>query len=182
MIHVRHEHCAVAAAMAYSRKTLDVGVATGTYGPGLSQLMTALPIAVRAHLPLVIFAGEVLLKSGWYNQGIDQARLVTATGARYHSLHHIPRMGEAVRDAFFEARRDRVPVVIGVPFDLQNQTIRLPEHLPEASASLMPLMSPIPPHPDGIRKAANLIEQSDRIVVLAGMGAVEADAAGACRA
>ena len=51
MIYVRHEHCAVAAAMAYARKTGDIGLATVTCGPGLTQLMTALPAAVRARLP-----------------------------------------------------------------------------------------------------------------------------------
>ena len=80
MVYVRHEHCAVAAAMAYARKNFDVGVATVTCGPGVTQLITALPAAVRAHLPMVVFAGEAPLKSGWYNQGIDQAPLITATG------------------------------------------------------------------------------------------------------
>ena len=87
MIYVRHEHCAVAAAMAYARKTREVGVASVTCGPGVTQLMTALPAAVRASLPVVVFAGEAPLKSAWYNQGIDQAPMVTATGAAYHSLH-----------------------------------------------------------------------------------------------
>jgi len=36
MIHERHEHCAVAAAMAHARKTGDVGLATVTCGPGLT--------------------------------------------------------------------------------------------------------------------------------------------------
>src|SRR4051812_32176623 len=54
MIYVRHEHCAVAAAMAFARKTGTVGVATVTCGPGVTQLITALPAAVRAHLPLVV--------------------------------------------------------------------------------------------------------------------------------
>ncbi|MBM3355706.1 MAG: thiamine pyrophosphate-binding protein, partial [Betaproteobacteria bacterium] len=62
MIYVRHEHCAVAAAMAYARKQADVGVATVTCGPGLTQIITALPAAVRARLPMVIFAGESPLK------------------------------------------------------------------------------------------------------------------------
>src|SRR6186997_2061453 len=51
MVYVRHEHCAVGAAMSYARKTSDVGVATVTCGPGVTQLITALPAAVRAHLP-----------------------------------------------------------------------------------------------------------------------------------
>jgi len=40
-IYVRHEHCAVAAAMAYARSTNKVGVASVTCGPGLTQIMTA---------------------------------------------------------------------------------------------------------------------------------------------
>ncbi len=181
MVYVRHEHCAVAAAMAYARKTRDVGVATVTCGPGVTQLMTALPAAVRAQLPLVVFAGESPLKSGWYNQAIDQGPLVKATGARYYSLHHVERMPTAVRDAFLEARRDNVPVVIGIPFDLQNRVWDGPEALPGPSQELLPDVSPIPPHPDDLIRIAKLVNQSKRVVVLAGMGAVNADAGSACR-
>ena len=88
MIHVRHEHCAVAAAIAWARKTGRTGVASVTCGPGLTQLMTALPAAVRARIPLVVFAGEAPLTRAWYNQGIAQAPFVEATGAAYRSLHH----------------------------------------------------------------------------------------------
>jgi thiamine pyrophosphate-dependent acetolactate synthase large subunit-like protein len=42
MIYTRHEHCALAAAMAYSRKNREVAVATVTCGPGVTQLITAL--------------------------------------------------------------------------------------------------------------------------------------------
>ena len=104
MIYVRHEHCAVAAAMAYARKSGDVGVATVTCGPGVTQVVTALPAAVRAHLPLVLFAGEPPLKSGWYNQEIDQAPLIHATGAAYHRLHMPARLRVGVRFAFLHAR------------------------------------------------------------------------------
>ncbi|MDH3263220.1 MAG: thiamine pyrophosphate-binding protein [Paracoccaceae bacterium] len=182
MIYVRHEHCAVAAAMAFARKTGGVGVATVTCGPGLTQVMTALPAAVRAHLPLVIFAGEAPLKSGWYNQGIDQAPLVTATGAAYHSLHHVPRMPSAIRDAFVQARRERRPVVIGVPFDLQNLVWDGPERLPEPSHSLVPRPAPIPPAAGDVTAAAQLVDEAERIVILAGMGVAESGAAPACRA
>ena len=129
MIYVRHEHCALAAAMAYSRKTLDVGVATVTCGPGVTQLMTALPAAVRASLPIVVFAGEAPLKSAWYNQGIDQAPMVKATGAAYHSLHFPSRMPAAIRDAFLQARTERRPVVLGIPFDSAESTLGRRGHI-----------------------------------------------------
>ena len=182
MIYVRHEHCAVAAAMAYARKSGDVGVATVTCGPGVTQVVTALPAAVRAHLPLVLFAGEAPLKSGWYNQEIDQAPLINATGAAYHRLHMPERMPVAVRDAFLQARRERRPVVIGIPFDLQDRPWTGPETLPKPSRELLPRPSAMLPHPDDVAKAAKLLENAERAVVLAGLGAVEAGAGAACRA
>jgi len=182
MIYVRHEHCALASAMAYARKNRDVGVATVTCGPGVTQLITALPAAVRAHLPLVVFAGEAPLKSGWYNQELDQAPIITATGAAYHRLHMPERMPVAIRDAFLQARRERRPVVIGIPFDLQDRPWTGPENLPKPSRELLPRPSPMPPHPDDVAKAAQLVAGAERVVVLAGLGAAEAGAAAACRA
>ena len=179
MIHVRHEHCAAAAAMAWARKTGQPGVATVTCGPGLTQLMTALPAAVRARIPLVILAGEAPLKAGWYNQAIDQAPFVMATGAAYHALHHVARMPVAVRDAFLQARQERRPVVLGVPFDLQQQAWTGGD-LPAPSTAILPRPSPIPPHPDDVARAARLIDGARRIVVMAGLGAAEAGAATAC--
>jgi len=182
MIYVRHEHCALASAMAYARKNRDVGVATVTCGPGVTQLITALPAAVRAHLPLVVFAGEAPLKSGWYNQELDQAPIITATGAAYHRLHMPERMPVAIRDAFLQARRERRPVVIGIPFDLQDRPWTGPDDLPKPSRELLPRPSPMPPHPDDVAKAAQLVAGAERVVVLAGLGAAEAGAGAACRA
>jgi acetolactate synthase I/II/III large subunit len=182
MIYVRHEHCAVAAAMSYARKTGDVGVATVTCGPGLTQLITALPAAVRAHLPLVVFAGEAPLRMGWYNQGINQGPIITATGADYHALHLPERMPIGIRDAFLQARRERRPVVVGIPFDLQERPWDGPEKLPTPAHELLPRPSPIPPHPDDVARAAELVKAAERIVVFAGLGAVEAKAGPACRA
>ena len=182
MVYVRHEHCAAAAAMAYARKTGDVGVATVTCGPGVTQLITALPAAVRAHLPMVVFAGESPIKMGWYNQMINQGPIIEATGAAYHPLHLPERMPVAIRDAFLQARRERRPVVLGIPFDLQERPWTGPETLPTPSHQLLPKLSPIPAHPDDVAQAAKLVAASERIVIFAGLGAVAAKAAPACRA
>src|SRR3712207_3911649 len=128
--------------MAYSRKTAEVGVATVTCGPGVTQLITALPAAVRAHLPLVVFAGEAPLRMGWYNQGINQGPIITATGADYHALHLPERMPLGIRDAFLQARRERRPVVVGIPFDLQERPWQGPEQFPTPSRDLLPRPSP----------------------------------------
>ncbi|MBF9047036.1 thiamine pyrophosphate-binding protein [Rhodobacterales bacterium LSUCC0031] len=180
MIYVRHEHCAVAAAMAHARKTGGVGFATVTCGPGLTQLTTALPAAVRARIPLVVLAGEAPLKSAWYNQMIDQAPFVTATGAAYRALHHPARLAEGLRDAFLEARMTQGPVVVGIPFDLQNAVWAEQGDLPVPSAAIMPKTSPMPPNPDDVARAVTLVAGAKRVVVMAGLGVAEAGAGAAC--
>ena len=182
MIHVRHEHCAVAAAMGYARKTGRTGVATVTCGPGLTQLMTALPAAVRAHIPLVVIAGEAPLTRAWYNQGIAQAPFVEATGAAYRPLHHPPRFATGIRDAFLQARTEMRPVVVGIPFDLaESEAVHAPA-LPAPSAELMPAASPLPPHEGELAAARRMIADARRIIVMGGLGTVAAGAGPACAA
>ena len=181
MIYVRHEHCAVAAATAYARKAGKVGIATVTCGPGLTQVLTALPAAVRAGIPLAIFAGESPLGSAWYNQELEQAPFITATGAIYHRLHHIPRMTTQVRDAFVEAAERRCPVVLGVPMDLQNVPLDTEPARPPAAQTILPALAPPPPNPAEVSVIAERIGAARRIVVLGGLGAAASGAAEACR-
>lgn len=181
-IYVRHEHCAVAAAMSYARALDKIGVASVTCGPGLTQIMTALPAAVRAHIPLVVFAGESPLRNNWYNQELDQAPFVTACGAAYHALHHPDRMLRQVRDAFIQARTEMRPVVLGVPFDLQNKDWTGATELPAPSRDVLPKLRPMPPHPDDVAEAAMLIAGARKPVIMGGLGAVRSTGAGAaCR-
>ena len=182
MIHVRHEHCAVAAAMGYARKTGRTGVATVTCGPGLTQLMTALPAAVRARIPLVVVAGEAPLTKAWYNQGIEQAPFVEATGAVYRSLHHAPRFATGIRDAFLQARTERRPVVIGIPFDLAESVADDGAVLATPSAELMPSHGPLKPGEEDVASACAMIRAANRIIVMGGLGAVAARAGPACAA
>lgn len=177
-IYARHEHCAVSMAMSYANATGEVGVASVTCGPGLTQIMTALAAAVRAHLPLVVFAGESPLSSVWYNQEIEQAPFVVATGARYVQIHNPALFPAKVQEAFLWARLNRKPVVVAMPFDLQQQAWTGKPYVP--SASVLPDVGRIQPDPDRIGAAADLIRQSRRIIVLGGRGAKFADAAPEC--
>src|SRR5438128_662532 len=60
----RHEHCACAMAMGYHLATGKVGVASVTCGPGFTQIMTALTVAARGRVPLVVFAGRGVMRAG----------------------------------------------------------------------------------------------------------------------
>ncbi len=178
--YVRHEHCACAMATAYASVTGKVGVASVTCGPGLTQLSTALATAVRARMPVVIFTGESPLHQSWYNQEIDQAPIVAATGAHYISAHSLPRMLEYVRNAFFIARTERKPVVIGVPYDLQKQLLE-PAGPYQPSTDFIPDTGRMVPNPAFIDRAADRIEQAKRVIVIGGRGAKRSGAQAACR-
>ena len=169
-IYPRHEHAAVAAATAYARSSGRVGCASVTCGPGLTQVMTILPIAVRAKVPLVIFAGEAPVRKAWYNQGIDHAPFVEACGAEYRSLTDPNTMVAEVNRAFAEAKAEGRPIVIGAPFDLQQDPFEGPKPAPEPA----PQAAPVMPASEAVAEAAAWIAAAERPVLIAGFGAVAA--------
>lgn len=177
-LHVRHEHCACAMATAWAAMTGEVGVASVTCGPGVTQIVTALATAQEARIPLVVFAGEPPLHARWYNQFIDQAPVVASSGAHYIEAHSANRLLFDVAQAFAIARAERRPVVIGVPLDLQKQRADLGAYVP--SRAFLPDNGPRVPHPEAVARAAERIAAASRIVVLAGRGARASGAQAAC--
>lgn len=180
-IYARHEHAACAMATMYARATGKVGVASVTCGPGLTQIMTALTTAVQAHIPLVVFAGESPMHAGFYNQHVDQRPLVVATGAHYITAHSLVRMTDYVREAFFLARTERVPVVLGVPLDLQKQMLPNPyTYMP--SPSFIPHSGRMVANDADVDQVVEAIAAANRIVLVAGLGALSAGAQEDCEA
>lgn len=174
---VRHEHCACAMAMGYYSATGKVGVASVTCGPGVTQITTALAVASRARIPLVVFAGETPINARWYNQAIEQAPLVLATGAHYIAAHSPQRMHQYVCEAFYVARHQRKPVVLGVPYDIQKQP--LPDiGTYQPSSHVLPRTAPVPPNPDQIEELAHRLANARCPIILAGRGVVRAGARG----
>lgn len=181
VFHARHEHCACGMAMGYYSATGKTGVASVTCGPGVTQITTALSTAVRARIPLVVFAGESPINAKWYNQAIDQAPLVNATGAHYVRAHSAKLMHEYVREAFYVARYERRPTVLGVPYDLQKQT-----YAGGADYNPSELYIPQPgrtlPSHETVAVLVDMIANAKRPIVIAGRGAVASGAQAAIEA
>ena len=171
--YVQHEHCAIAASMAYARKTGKIGISTVTCGPGLTQIMTALPAAVRAGIPLIILAGESPLNKSWYNQQIDQAPFVKATGAQYFAIHTTARFKEGINEAFLTAVRDSIPVVVGVPFDLFHQNVTAPETQTGPALWEQCQINKRGPAPckEDLDSIVSALKSAKRPIILAGLGA-----------
>ncbi|MFL4981555.1 MAG: thiamine pyrophosphate-binding protein [Xanthobacteraceae bacterium] len=172
---VRHEHCACAMAMGYHLATGKVGVASVTCGPGFTQIATALTVASRGRIPLVVFAGEAPINARWYNQAFDQPPLAAATGAHYISAHSPQRMYQHVREAFYVARHERKPVVLGVPYDLQKQPLpNLGAYQP--SSTVLPHVEPMPPSPRQVDELVDKLTRAQCPIVLAGRGVMRSGA------
>jgi acetolactate synthase I/II/III large subunit len=171
----RHEHCACAMAMGYTSATGKVGVASVTCGPGFTQIMTALTVASRGRIPLVVFAGEAPINAKWYNQALDQPPLAAACGAHYISAHSAQRMYQYVREAFYVARHERKPVILGVPYDLQKQPLpNLGDY--QTSDTILPVTEPTPPSPHQVEQVVDKLRRARCPVIVAGKGAVRAGA------
>jgi len=176
--HVRHEHAAVAMATAWARATGEVGIASVTCGPGLTQIMTALATAAVARIPLVVFSGEDPIDATWYNQRIDQEPLVLGCGAAYVAARSAKLIEHHVMEAFTIARTERRPVVLAAPLDLQKQAIAAGAYVP--STALIPPSPPRRPDPEEVEQAVTRIRAARRIVILGGRGVVASGARAAC--
>jgi thiamine pyrophosphate-dependent acetolactate synthase large subunit-like protein len=169
----RHEHCAVSMAMGYQSATGKVGVASVTCGPGFTQIMTALTTASRGRIPLVVFAGEAPIHAEWFNQALDQPPFAAASGAHYISAHSPQRMYQYVREAFYIARHERKPVVLGVPYDLQKQPLpNIGQYQP--SSEILPQVERTPPHPHQVDTVVDKLMRAKCPIVLAGRGVLRA--------
>src|SRR5918911_2274602 len=181
VVHARHEHCAVAMADGYARHTGKVGVASVTCGPGFTQIMTALATASRGSIPLVVFAGDSPTSAAWYVQQLEQGPLATATGARYVPVKSVDRMLDSVREAFYIARQERLPVVLSVPMDLQKAPFPWgAEYSP--STELMPTPQRPAPDPELVDRLVAMIMDAKRPIILAGRGCVRSGAGPALEA
>lgn len=181
VVHARHEHCAVAMADGYARATGKVGVASTTCGPGFTQIMTALTIAARGNVPLVVFAGDSPVAAAWYLQQIDMAPLTLACGAHYVAVKHLDRLLDNVREAFLVAQLEQRPVVLSVPMDLQKQAWpHLTDYTP--SSDLVPVAQRPVPDPAIVDKVVDMIAEAEKPILIAGRGAILSGAAQALEA
>lgn len=175
LVNARHENAAVLMADGWARTTGRVGVCSVTCGPGLTQVTTALTGAVRNRTPLVLLAGDVPAETAWNPQQTDQAAVVASTGARYLRASEAAEIVTAIQAAFVAAERDRIPVVVAVPYDIQEQETDLPS-VPVARLRRDRDASRPELEPGEIAAAADKLAASAAPVILAGRGAVDSGA------
>ena len=172
----RHEGTALTMAEGWARATGEPGICTVTQGPGLSQLATALIVAARARVPIVVFAGETALNDPHGVQQFDQARFVDATEAGFVPIWKASEAEEAVRTAFYRARVESRPIVLNAPMDIQAEDYDgdIDEYQP--SSTLLPGRQRIQPDPELLRQTSRVIAESKKPVIVVGQGAAASEA------
>jgi acetolactate synthase I/II/III large subunit len=170
--HARHEGGAVCMADGYARVSGRVGVLSVHQGPGLTNTITGLTEAAKSRTPLLVLAGETPAAALSSNFRIDQHDLVESVGAIADRVYGPKSAADDALRAYQRARIERRPVVLMLPIDIQAQ----------AAAATRPSRPPGPPlaapHParDQLESVADLIAGSTRPAIIAGRGAVLADA------
>ena len=167
---VRHEQGAAHAAQGYARVSGRVGVVIATSGPGAMNTITGIADAMIDSTPLVVICGQV----GAAMLGTDAFQEVDVIGVTQpiskwaFQIRKAEDVAWAVSRAFYIARSGRPgPVVLDFTKNAQTGMV---DYEP-AKVDYIRSYKPVPvPTDDIIRQAAELINQSQRPLVLVGQG------------
>ncbi|MGZ4244344.1 MAG: thiamine pyrophosphate-binding protein [Solirubrobacteraceae bacterium] len=170
--HARREDGAICMADGYARVSGRIGICSVHQGPGLTNTVTGLTEAVKSRTPLLVLAGESPAAALTSNFRIDQSGLVESVGAAADRVQGPATAADDAQRAYQRAVIERRPVVLMLPIDIQPQP---PEALKPRQPPLPAFPTPEPPA-QAIATVADLLQRAQRPVIIAGRGAVLADA------
>ncbi|MGO9957025.1 MAG: thiamine pyrophosphate-binding protein [Solirubrobacteraceae bacterium] len=168
----RHECGAICMADGWARVTGQVGVCSVHQGPGLTNTITGLSEAAKSRTPVLVLAGETPATALSSNFRIDQHDLVESVGAIAERLHSADSAADDAQRAYQRAVLESRPVVLMLPIDIQA---RPPDRI-EARRPPSPTLSRPEPATAAIEALATLLRGAERPLIIAGRGAVLADA------
>ncbi len=174
---VRHEENAAFAAEGYARATGRVGVCCATSGPGATNLTTGLVDAMMDSIPIVAITGQVstkLIGSDAFQEA-DTFGITRSCTKHNYLVKKLEDLPQTVHEAFYVAASGRPgPVLVDVTKDvLQGNG----HYQPVTSIHLPGYKIFTEGHTGQIRRAAQLIQESERPLVYSGGGIVAAGAA-----
>jgi acetolactate synthase-1/2/3 large subunit len=174
---VRHEQGAAHAADGYARATGRVGVCLATSGPGATNLVTGIANAYLDSVPVVAITGQVprasIGKDGF--QEVDITGITLPITKYNYLVMEASSVARAVKEAFYIARTGRPgPVLIDIPRDVFTEMAEFeyPERL-----NLPGYEPTFQGHPAQIKKAAKVINEAEKPLIISGHGVL---ISGAC--
>lgn len=170
-----HEQGAAHAADGYARVTGKVGVCFATSGPGATNLVTGIATAYMDSIPLVAITGNV----GISNLGRDSFQEIDITGVTMPITKHnyivkdVKELADVIRQAFYIANSGRKgPVLVDI---LKNVQTAEYDYEPRSPLPLKPLYT----DKAKIEEAAEIINASQKPLLMIGGGAVSSNASAA---
>ncbi|MEN9579129.1 MAG: biosynthetic-type acetolactate synthase large subunit [Pseudomonadota bacterium] len=173
---VRHEQGAVHAAEGYAQSTGRVGVCMVTSGPGATNVITGLQNAMMDSTPIVVITGQVpstLIGTDAFQEADIVG--ITRPCTKYNYLvKDVKQLAATLKEAFYLARSGRPgPVLIDIPKDITAMEcefiypdkVDLPSYKPTTRG-----------HSLQVKKAIDLIQVHERVILYIGGGVVTAGA------
>lgn len=170
-IGVRHEMTAAMMAEGWALTTGDFGVCTATAGPGVTNLATGIANADRNCSPVLCLAGKAKVVEADRNelQDFNQIDVYKSMTRHARSVQETQRIPEYVGRGIAEATTGRPgPVYMEIPRDIMEG------YVDEAKVEYQKtyrLANKPAGNPADIEKAAKILDQAERPVVIAGSGA-----------
>lgn len=163
---------AVGAADGHSRYSVGPGVATVTCGPGITNSLTALTEAVRAHSRVLVLTGDPPPKRD-HRQALDIRAAVAITGAKYREVSAPETLAADLQAALTDTVFNSRPTVLNIPVG-----IALGEVPPDMSvAPQIPAPAAGIPEDSTVDRGLGILVNARRPIILAGFGAVVSGAA-----
>ena len=173
---VKHEQCAAHAADGYARVAGKVGVCFATSGPGATNLVTGIANAWMDSVPIVCVTAAVITaligRDGFQEADITGISIpITKHNYLVLNAAEIPRV---MREAFHIASTGRPgPVLVDIPRDVLQQKA---EFVWPETVELKGYRPRLYPDTEEVTKAAELINEAKRPVILSGHGVIIAQA------
>ncbi len=176
LIHTRHEQATSFMADGYAKVTGEPGVALVVPGPGALNASAGIGTAYASSSPVLLISGQIPSSSLGLKKGetheiddqLDSFKSITKWNHRVKKVAEIPgSVNEAIRQ--LKSGRPR-PVELEVPFDLFKDSSEV-----ELIEPVLP--SPCRAHSSDIRRAADILINSTSPAIIAGGGAIIANAA-----
>jgi acetolactate synthase-1/2/3 large subunit len=180
VVDTRHEQAAVHAAEGWAKCTRQPGVALLTAGPGVTDGITGVANAYLAGSPLLVIGGAAPL-SLWDRgalQEMNQIDLLRPITKWARTVHETTRIPEYVAAAFRQMLSGRPgPVFLEIPMDVLNNLVDDGQVSDPGEPPAYRPAGPVIPTPEAVERAATLLEQAERPVIMAGTAVWWCDAA-----
>jgi thiamine pyrophosphate-dependent acetolactate synthase large subunit-like protein len=170
-IAARHEGGAVSMADVAARLTRHLTVVSVTAGPGLTNAITGIGECAKSDTPLLVLAGDVVTGDTQSAFAFNQSELVHAVGGIWKQISDPQTAYADAWQAASLALRERKPVVLSLPVDVQEAKIAAP-----MGKKHPPVVAKSPLNAAKLDELVATIKASKKPLILAGHGAVVADA------